>query len=127
MLIPTRSSLASTPAYVQRVPNWAEHVSTISYQWSNMAMIFESFLECNGEERWNGNSVAPTTACLVVWINRGVFQEPLRRLSKHVSLRVSIWVPLSFDVGIIQLGGNVGSGLQLQARHQLVLGVGYHF
>lgn len=36
-------------------------------------------------------------------------------------------VPLSLQLGFVQLGGNLGSGFDMEARHQVVLGVNYHF
>jgi len=36
-------------------------------------------------------------------------------------------VPLTLELGLMQLGGNLGSGFDMEARHQVVLGVNYHF
>lgn len=36
-------------------------------------------------------------------------------------------IPMTFDVGMMQLGGKLAPGYDLEARHQLVLGVGYRF
>jgi hypothetical protein len=35
--------------------------------------------------------------------------------------------PLHFDFGLMQLGGNLGSGLNLEARHQFTMGASYRF
>ena len=35
--------------------------------------------------------------------------------------------PLTLEVGVVQLGGNLGSGFDMEARHQVVLGAGYRF
>lgn len=35
--------------------------------------------------------------------------------------------PLTLEVGLMQLGGNIGSGFDMEARHQVILGVGYRF
>lgn len=35
--------------------------------------------------------------------------------------------PLHFDFGLMQLGGNLGSGLNLQAGHQFTMGASYRF
>lgn len=36
-------------------------------------------------------------------------------------------LPLTFELGFVQFGNNLGSGFDLEARHQVVLGIGYHF
>jgi hypothetical protein len=36
-------------------------------------------------------------------------------------------IPLTLELGFMQLGGNLGSGFDMEARHQVVVGVGYHF
>jgi len=35
--------------------------------------------------------------------------------------------PISLELGFMQLGGNLGSGVDLEARHQAVIGINYHF
>lgn len=35
--------------------------------------------------------------------------------------------PLTLELGILQLGGNLGSGVDMEARHQAVIGINYHF
>ena len=35
--------------------------------------------------------------------------------------------PLTLELGFMQLGGNLGSGFDMEARHQVAVGVGYHF
>jgi hypothetical protein len=35
--------------------------------------------------------------------------------------------PLSLQLGFVQLGGDLGSGFDIEARHQVVLGINYHF
>lgn len=35
--------------------------------------------------------------------------------------------PLTLEVGMMQLGNNLGSGFDMEARHQVVLGASYHF
>ncbi len=35
--------------------------------------------------------------------------------------------PLAVEVGVVQLGGNLASAFDMEARHQVVLGLGYHF
>lgn len=41
--------------------------------------------------------------------------------------RPGIDVPLTLELGFLQLGGNLGSGFDMEARHQVVVGVGYQF
>ena len=36
-------------------------------------------------------------------------------------------VPLTLELGVVQLGGNLGAGFDIEARHQIVLGASYHF
>ena len=35
--------------------------------------------------------------------------------------------PISLELGFMQLGGNLGSGVDMEARHQAVIGINYHF
>jgi len=35
--------------------------------------------------------------------------------------------PLTLELGVMQLGGDLGSGFDMEARHQVVLGASYHF
>lgn len=35
--------------------------------------------------------------------------------------------PLTLELGLAQLAGDLAPGVDLQARHQLILGIGYHF
>ena len=35
--------------------------------------------------------------------------------------------PLTLELGFVQLGGNLGFGFDMEARHQVVLGATYHF
>ena len=35
--------------------------------------------------------------------------------------------PFTLELGLLQLGGNLGSGFDLEARHQVVVGIGYQF
>lgn len=48
-------------------------------------------------------------------------------LSYVARWRASDEFPLTLEVGVMQLGGNLGSGFDMEARHQVVLGVGYRF
>ncbi len=48
-------------------------------------------------------------------------------LSYVARWRASGEAPLTLEVGVMQLGGNLGSGFDMEARHQIVLGVGYRF
>ena len=36
-------------------------------------------------------------------------------------------IPLTLELGLVQLGGDLGAGFDIEARHQVVLGVNYHF
>jgi hypothetical protein len=36
-------------------------------------------------------------------------------------------VPLTFELGLVQLGNNLGAGFDMEARHQIVLEASYHF
>ena len=36
-------------------------------------------------------------------------------------------LPVTLELGFVQLGNNLGSGFDLEARHQAVVGIGYHF
>ena len=36
-------------------------------------------------------------------------------------------VPVTLELGFMQLGGNLGSGFDMEARHQVVVGACYHF
>ncbi len=36
-------------------------------------------------------------------------------------------VPLTLELGLMQLGNNLGAGFDMEARHQIVLGANYHF
>ena len=36
-------------------------------------------------------------------------------------------VPLTLEMGLMQLGNNLGTGFDMEARHQVVLGINYHF
>ena len=36
-------------------------------------------------------------------------------------------VPLTLELGLVQLGNNLGAGFDMEARHQIVLGASYHF
>jgi hypothetical protein len=36
-------------------------------------------------------------------------------------------VPLTLELGFMQLGGKLGSGFEMEARHQVVVGADYHF
>lgn len=36
-------------------------------------------------------------------------------------------LPLTLELGFVQFGNNLGSGFDMEARHQAVLGIGYHF
>lgn len=36
-------------------------------------------------------------------------------------------VPLTLELGLVQLGGNLGAGFDMEARHQVVIGASYHF
>jgi hypothetical protein len=35
--------------------------------------------------------------------------------------------PLALELGMLQLGNDLGSGVDIEARHQIVLGASYHF
>jgi len=35
--------------------------------------------------------------------------------------------PITLELGFMQLGGNLGSGVDMEARHQAVIGINYHF
>ena len=35
--------------------------------------------------------------------------------------------PLTLELGMMQLGNNLGSGMDMEARHQVVIGINYHF
>jgi len=48
-------------------------------------------------------------------------------LSYFARIRPGSEIPLNIDVGLVQLGGNLGSGWNIQARHQFTMGVSYHF
>jgi len=36
-------------------------------------------------------------------------------------------IPLTLELGFMQVAGNLGSGFAIEARHQVVVGVVYHF
>jgi hypothetical protein len=36
-------------------------------------------------------------------------------------------VPLALELGLVQLGNNLGAGFDMEARHQLIIGANYHF
>jgi hypothetical protein len=36
-------------------------------------------------------------------------------------------IPLTLELGLVQLGNNLGAGFDMEARHQLILGANYHF
>jgi len=36
-------------------------------------------------------------------------------------------VPLTLELGLVQLGNNLGAGFDMEARHQLIIGANYHF
>jgi hypothetical protein len=36
-------------------------------------------------------------------------------------------VPLTLELGLVQLGNNLGAGFDMEARHQLIIGATYHF
>lgn len=48
-------------------------------------------------------------------------------LSYFVRLLPGADVPFNLDFGIVQLGGNLGTAWNIQARHQFTLGVSYRF
>ena len=48
-------------------------------------------------------------------------------LAYFVRVRPGGDTPVNFDFGVVQLAGRIGSGLDLQARHQLTMGVSYQF
>lgn len=48
-------------------------------------------------------------------------------LSYFARIRPGSEFPLNIDLGLVQLGGNLGPAWKIQARHQFTLGVSYHF
>lgn len=48
-------------------------------------------------------------------------------LSYFARIRPGNELPLSVDLGLVQLGGNLGPGWDIQARHQFTMGMSYQF
>lgn len=48
-------------------------------------------------------------------------------LSYFVRIRPGSEIPLNIDLGLAQLGGNLGPGWNIQARHQFTMGMSYQF
>jgi hypothetical protein len=48
-------------------------------------------------------------------------------LSYLIRWRPGSDVPLTLELGMVQLGNNLGSGFDMEAKHQLIIGASYHF
>ena len=48
-------------------------------------------------------------------------------LSYLIRWRPGSDVPLTLELGLVQLGNNLGAGFDMEARHQLIIGASYHF
>ena len=36
-------------------------------------------------------------------------------------------LPLTLELGLVQLGNSLGVGFDMEARHQIIIGANYHF